>query len=170
MIRRRVPERLSQLASFITWDIDPYLVITESGRLVWIVDGYTTSESHPYSRSLPLDNGLRLNPIHAIRLKRRLTPTTAMSICIFSISEDPLIAAYQHLFPELFTPGSAMPADLRAHVRSPEVLFRAQAEIFRTYHMRDPESLISDGDTSGMSPPARPSRVSRRKPWLPPIW
>jgi len=61
-------------------------------------------------------------------------------------NEDPLIAAYEHLFPELFTPGSAMPADLRAHVRSPEVLFRAQSEIFRTYHMRDPESFYNRAD------------------------
>jgi uncharacterized membrane protein (UPF0182 family) len=61
-------------------------------------------------------------------------------------TEDPLIAAYQHLFPELFSPGSAMSADLRAHVRSPEVLFRAQAEMFRTYHMRDPESFYNRAD------------------------
>jgi uncharacterized membrane protein (UPF0182 family) len=60
--------------------------------------------------------------------------------------EDPLIAAYEHLFPELFTPGEAMSADLRAHVRSPEVLFRTQAEIFRTYHMRDPESFYNRAD------------------------
>ena len=63
MIRRRVPERLSELAGFITWDTDPYLVITDAGRLVWIVDGYTTSESHPYSRALGMDNGPRFNYI-----------------------------------------------------------------------------------------------------------
>src|SRR5580692_1044456 len=61
MIRRRVPERLSQLAGFLKWDSDPYLVITETGRLGWIVDGYTTSESHPYARALNLEGGVRFN-------------------------------------------------------------------------------------------------------------
>ena len=50
MIRRSVRERLETLAGFIHWETDPYLVITDDGRLVWIVDGYTTSSGHPYSR------------------------------------------------------------------------------------------------------------------------
>ncbi len=56
---------------------------------------------------------------------------------------DPLIRAYQNLFPHLLEPESAMPADIRAHARYPEVLFRAQAEIYRTYHMRDPEAFYN---------------------------
>jgi uncharacterized protein len=145
MIRRRVPERLSQLAGFITWDTDPYLVITEAGRLVWIVDGYTTSESHPYSRALGLDNGVRFNYIRNSVKATVDAYDGDVHLYIFD-DEDPLIAAYEHLFPELFTRGAAMPADLRAHVRSPEVLFRAQSEIFRTYHMRDPESFYNRAD------------------------
>ncbi len=145
MIRRRVPERLNQLAGFLLWDSDPYLVITESGRLVWMVDGYTTSESHPYSRALGLDNGPRFNYIRNAIKATVDAYDGDVHMYVFD-TEDPLIAAYQHLFPELFLPGSAMPADLRAHVRSPEVLFRAQAEMFRTYHMRDPESFYNRAD------------------------
>lgn len=145
MIRRRVPERLGQLAGFLTWDTDPYLVITETGRLVWIVDGYTTSESHPYSRELGIDGGTRFNYIRNAVKATVDAYDGDVHLYIFD-KEDPLIAAYQHLFPELFTPGEAMPADLRAHVRSPEVLFRTQAEIFRTYHMRDPESFYNRAD------------------------
>jgi uncharacterized protein len=145
MIRRRVPERLSALAGFITWDTDPYLVITETGRLVWIVDGYTTSESHPYSRSMVFENGARFNYIRNSVKATVDAYDGDVHMYIFD-DEDPLIAAYQRLFPELFTPGAAMPADLRAHARSPEVLFRAQAEMFRTYHMRDPESFYNRAD------------------------
>ena len=60
MIYRKVQERLAHLAGFLHWDPDPYLVITDDGRLVWMVDGYTTSLSHPYSATLPvagLDEG-----------------------------------------------------------------------------------------------------------------
>lgn len=145
MIRRQIPERLNQLAGFLTWDTDPYLVITETGRLVWIVDGYTTSESHPYSRTLGFDGGARFNYIRNAVKATVDAYDGDVHLYIFD-KEDPLIAAYEHLFPELFTPGEAMSADLRAHVRSPEVLFRTQAEIFRTYHMRDPESFYNRAD------------------------
>jgi uncharacterized membrane protein (UPF0182 family) len=145
MIRRRVPERLNELAGFLTWDKDPYLVITETGRLVWIVDGYTTSESHPYSRALALENGQRFNYIRNAVKATIDAYDGDVHLYIFD-DQDPLIEAYQHLFPELFQPGSAMPADLRAHVRSPEVLFNAQAETFRTYHMRDPDSFFNRAD------------------------
>src|SRR5437879_6140989 len=60
MIYRKVQRRLAHLAGFLHWDPDPYLVITDDGRLVWMVDGYTTSLSHPYSATLPvtgLDEG-----------------------------------------------------------------------------------------------------------------
>jgi hypothetical protein len=145
MIRRQVPERLSALTGFITWDSDPYLVVTETGRLVWIVDGYTTSESHPYSREMGLENGARFNYIRNSVKATVDAYDGDVHLYIFD-DEDPLIAAYQRLFPELFTPGTAMPADLRAHVRAPEVLFRAQAEMYRTYHMRDPESFYNRAD------------------------
>ena len=49
MIRRNVTARLNALANFLTWDPDPYLVLTDAGRLVWIIDGYMTSDVHPYS-------------------------------------------------------------------------------------------------------------------------
>ena len=67
MIRRRVPERLGQLAEFITWDSDPYLVITDAGRLVWIVDGYLTSDAHPYSREIAMATAARSSTTSAIR-------------------------------------------------------------------------------------------------------
>jgi uncharacterized membrane protein (UPF0182 family) len=145
MIRRQIPERLSSLAGFITWDTDPYLVITETGRLVWIVDGYTTSESHPYSRPMGLESGERFNYIRN-SIKATVDAYDGdVHMYVFD-DADPLIEAYRHLFPELFVPGSTMPADLRAHVRAPEVLFRAQAEMYRTYHMRDAESFYNRAD------------------------
>src|SRR6266849_312592 len=145
MIRRRVPERLSELAAFVAWDTDPYLVITDAGRLVWIVDGYLTSESHPYSRAVAMENLGRFNYIHN-SIKATVDAYDGdVHLYVFD-AEDPLIRAYQQLFPELFTAASAMPAGLRAHTRSPEMLFRAQAEIYRTYHMRDPESYYNRAD------------------------
>jgi len=145
MIHRKVTERVAELAPFLNWDEDPYLVNTEDGRLVWIVDGYTTSESHPYSRDVAMENLGRFNYIRN-SIKATVDAYDGdVHLYVFD-SEDPLIAAYQHLFPELFAPAASMPADLRAHARAPEMLFRAQAEIYRTYHMRDPESYYNRAD------------------------
>ena len=145
MIRRRVGERVAALAPFLEWDDDPYLVSTDDGRLVWIIDGYTTSEAHPYSRGVSMRDLGRFNYIRN-SIKATVDAYDGdVHLYVFD-DADPLIRAYQHLFPELFQPASAMPAGLRAHARFPEMLFRVQAEIYRTYHMRDPESYYNRAD------------------------
>jgi len=145
MIHRKITERLGELAPFLSWDADPYLVSTPAGRLVWILDGYTTSESHPYSRDVAMEDLGRFNYIRN-SIKATVDAYDGdVHLYIFD-AQDPLITAYQHLFPELFSPASAMPAGLREHTRAPEMLFRAQAEIYRTYHMRDPESYYNRAD------------------------
>jgi len=144
MIRRKIPERLAELAEFITWDVDPYLVITDDGHLVWIVDGYTTSSSFPYARAVS-DGGGEYNYIRN-SVKATIDAYDGdVRMYVFD-KEDPLIRAYQKLFPTLFTPMEQMPAGLRSHTRAPEILFRAQAEIYRTYHMRNPELYYNRAD------------------------
>jgi uncharacterized membrane protein (UPF0182 family) len=145
MIRRKVPERVSTLAEFITWDSDPYLVITDEGRLVWIIDGYTTSAAQPYSREVSLNDGTQLNYIRNSVKATVDAYDGSVHMYVFD-DKDPLIQAYQRLFPALFTPASEMPKDLRAHARAPETLFRVQAEMYRTYHMREPESYYNRAD------------------------
>lgn len=144
MIHRRVVDRLQTLASFIRWDGDPYLVINEAGRLVWIVDGYMTSDAHPYARPVTVGD----DSFNYIRNSVKATVDAydgTVRMYVFD-PEDPMIQAYQRLFPDLFTPASAMPADLRAHTRAPEDLFRIQAEMYRTYHMREPEMFYNRAD------------------------
>jgi uncharacterized protein len=146
MIYRKVEDRLSHLAGFLTWDPDPYLVITDDGRLVWMVDGYTTSLSHPYSATISVkgvDDG-----VNYIRNAVKATVdayTGKVSLYVFDPT-DPIIQVYEKLFPKLFEPASAMPADLRRHARYPEVLFRAQAEAYRVFHMHDPQVFYNKED------------------------
>jgi len=145
MIRRKVRDRLHELAGFLEWDSDPYLVITDAGRLVWIVDGYTTSDAHPYSRAVEAGD---IGTVNYIRNAVKATVDAydgETHLYIFAPG-DPIIGSYQHLFPDLFLPASAMPADLRAHARYPETLFKVQAEIYRTYHMLDPQSFYNKED------------------------
>ena len=145
MIHRPILERLSTLAGFLTWDSDPYLVVTKTGRLVWMVDGYMSSDAHPYSRELEMPDGRTVNYLRNSVKATVDAYTGETNLYVFDAS-DVLIQAYSRLFPQLFKPASAMPADLRAHARYPETLFRAQAEIYRTFHMSDAETFYNRAD------------------------
>ena len=147
MIHRSIQNRLHRLAGFLTWDADPYLVLTDDGHLVWIVDGYMSSNAHPYSRDLTLGGEETAN-VNYLRNSVKATIDAysgETNLYVFD-PNDVLIQAYERLFPQLFKPVSAMPSDLRRHARYPETLFSAQAEIYRTFHMRDPEAFYNRAD------------------------
>ena len=145
MIRRKVRDRLQELAGFITWDADPYLVITKEGRLTWLVDGYTTSDAHPYSRAYRVGEGSTINYIrNSVKASVDAYDGT-VKLYVFD-EQDPVLAAYRRLFPRLLTPLSQMPAELRAHARYPELIFRLQAEVYRIYHMTNPEAFFNKED------------------------
>jgi uncharacterized membrane protein (UPF0182 family) len=145
MIRRKVVDRAEALAGFLSWDNDPYLVLNKSGRLVWMLDGYTTTSAHPYSRGIQTQ---RLGSFNYIRNSVKATIDAydgEVRLFIFE-ADDPIIRAYARLFPGLFEPKENMPVDLREHARYPEMIFRAQAEVYRTYHMTDPEAFYNKED------------------------
>ncbi len=164
MIRRNVRERINAVAGFLEWDPDPYLVLTDAGQLVWMIDGYTTSDAHPYSRAVDLQG---IGAVNYIRNSVKATVDAyngEVRLYIFDPS-DPMIEAYRRLFPALLLPESAMPADLRSHARYPELIFRTQAELYRTYHMRDPESFYNKEDLWDVArniygPDSRPDQVT----------
>lgn len=145
MIHRKVQDRLRELAGFLEWDPDPYLVITDAGRLVWMVDGYTTSEAHPYSHSVEVTDMGRVNYIRNA-VKATVDAYDGETRLYVFATDDPIIAAYRQLFPQLFHSAAEMPADVRRHARYPEILFRIQAEIYRTYHMLDPQQFYNKED------------------------
>jgi uncharacterized membrane protein (UPF0182 family) len=141
MIYRNVTARLQHLASFVTWDPDPYMVITDDGGLVWIVDGYTTSASHPYSAAT---RG-RFNYIRN-SVKATIDAYSGETKLYIFDEADPIIQAYAAEFPSLFTDRREMPADLREHVRYPLAMFSVQAELYRSFHMKDPEVFYNKED------------------------
>jgi uncharacterized protein len=145
MIRRNVTRRVDTLANFLAWDPDPYLVLTDDGHLIWIVDGYMTSRVHPYSRSVDLEG---IGSVNYIRNSVKATVDAYDgTVHLYAFEpDDPLLQAYSKLFPDLFEAASAMPADLRRHVRYPEVIFAAQADIYRLFHMRDPDTFYNKSD------------------------
>jgi hypothetical protein len=143
MIHRRVRERMQALAPYLTWDNDPYIVVTPEGRLVWLLDGYTTSDSHPFSRQIDIYGG-----INYMRNSVKATIDAydgETHIYVFDPA-DPVIESYRTLFPSLYEDASRMPAALRAHTRYAEELFSVQANMYRVYHMRNPQSFYNNED------------------------
>src|SRR5271155_1579836 len=144
LMRRNVRERVSTLAPFLTFETDPYIVLGDDGRLSWIMDGFTVSDSYPYSTHYPLDSGT----INYMRNSVKVVIDAYDGTTTFYVfdPEDPIIAAYRRIFPSLFKDAAAMPADLRKHVRYPELLLKRQAEVYGLYHMTDTEAFYNRED------------------------
>ena len=144
LMRRNLRARVSTLAPFLTFDPDPYVVVAGDGRLYWIMDAFTSSDSYPYSSHYFLDG----NPVNYMRNSVKAVVDAYNGTTTFYVfdSEDPILAAYRRVFPSLFKDASAMPADLRKHVRYPEMLLNVQAAAYGLYHMTDPEVFYNRED------------------------
>jgi uncharacterized membrane protein (UPF0182 family) len=144
LMRRNIRDRAQTLAPFLTFDEDPYIVVTDEGRLTWMMDAYTTSASYPYSRHYQLGR-TRLNYLRN-SVKAAVDAYDGSVVFYVFDSEDPIIAAYRAMFPSLFRDGTAMPADLRQHVRYPELMLQLQATVYGLYHMTAPDVFYNRED------------------------
>jgi hypothetical protein len=144
LMRRTLRDRVSALAPFLTYDPDPYIVLGDDGRLSWIMDAFTLSDSYPYSTHYQLDN----NSINYMRNSVKVVIDAYDGTTTFYVfdTEDPIIAAYRRIFPGLFKDAALMPSGLRKHVRYPELLLKLQAEVYGLYHMTDPEAFYNRED------------------------
>ncbi len=144
LMRRNIRDRVAALAPFLTFDPDPYIVLGDDGRLSWIMDGFTLSDSYPYSSHYRLAD----SSINYMRNSVKVVIDAYDGTTTFYVfdTEDPIIAAYRRIFPSLFKDASTMPPDLRKHVRYPELLLKLQAEVYGLYHMTDPEAFYNRED------------------------
>lgn len=156
---RSVLERVRQVAPFLTLDGDPYITVID-GRLQWIVDAYTTTSHYPYSEPLS-----RSNDVAEILQDETLTTLANQNINyirnsvkvvvdaydgtlrFFALDEqDPILATYRQMFPTLFEPSAQMPPQVRSHLRYPQDFFKVQAQMYRAYHMANPEVFYNRED------------------------
>ncbi len=143
-MRRNVLARVLALAPFLTFDRDPYIVVGADGRLSWIIDGYTSSDSYPYSAQTSLED----QSINYIRNSVKAVVDAYDGSVTFYVfdSADPILAAWRGIFPGLFKDASTMPPWLRAHVRYPELLLTLQADVYGLYHMTEPDVFFNRED------------------------
>jgi uncharacterized membrane protein (UPF0182 family) len=135
LYNRDIRERVDSLAPFLDFDADPYPVVVD-GRVLWMLDGYTTTNEYPYSESYSGSGGLDHDFSYVRNSVKATVDAYDGTITFYVIDpDDPLIRAYQKAFPDLFTDFDEMSDELRAHLRYPEDLFRVQSDVFATYHV-----------------------------------
>jgi uncharacterized protein len=141
MYYRNIKERVGRIAPFARFDSDAYLVVSPQGRLLWFVDGYTTTDRFPYSEATPrLGNYIR-NSIKAV------VDAYDGSVTLYaSDTDDPILKTYAKIFPGIFKPLADMPVELKRHVRYPPGMLAIQARMYRTYHMQDPQVFYNKED------------------------
>jgi uncharacterized membrane protein (UPF0182 family) len=143
LLHRDVHDRLQTLAPFIQWDSDA-LPLTANGRVVFVVDGYTTSENYPYAQRVDL-GGVRVN--YARASVRATVDAFSGRVDIYLTDEsEPVARAWAEIFPTLFRPEGEMPAELRDRLRYPVDLFGAQATAYETFHTVQPDVFASNAD------------------------
>jgi uncharacterized membrane protein (UPF0182 family) len=148
LYRRDVTDRVKAAAPFLSFDNDPYPVITD-GRLVWVFDGYTTSDHYPYSQSQsPDEGGAAGKSFNYIRNSVKATVDAYDGTVKYYVvdEKDPIIKAYRAAFPDLFSNFSQMDKDykgLRSHLRYPQDLFRSQTDMYSKYHVTDPSTFFA---------------------------
>jgi uncharacterized membrane protein (UPF0182 family) len=131
LINRNIKERVEKIAPFLTYDSDPYIVLS-GGKLYWILDAYTSSDRYPFSQPY--------NDVNYIRNSVKVVIDAVDGTTDFYLVDknDPIVMSYSKIFPGLFKDTSKLSDDLKQHFKYPEDLFNIQCNVLGKYHMTDP--------------------------------
>ena len=151
IMERNIVSRVKKAAPFLYTDNDPYLALID-GNLFWIIDMYTVSDKYPYAqpadtRRINENSGLPVNFNYLRNSVKAVVNAYDGTMSFYVVDEnDPIMTAYNDIFPDLFSPKSEMSSELLDHIRYPEDLFTIQSDMYRDYHMTDPRVFYADED------------------------
>ena len=153
---RNILERVKSVLPYVEYDNDPYLVITDAGKLVWVVDGYTVSDNYPYSQTIWTTNpdGVR-ERINYIRNSVKVLIDAYDGTTTFYITDktDPIIMVYKNMYPSLFA-DEEIPEEISSHFTYPKYLYEVQSKLIATYHDISVDSLYRSDDLWQITPTA----------------
>ncbi|HTR77693.1 MAG TPA: UPF0182 family protein, partial [Gemmatimonadaceae bacterium] len=150
LYRRNITDRASAALPFLTFDAEPYLVVNDSGQLKWMLDAYTRSLNYPYSQPVEDGTNYMRNSVKVV------IDAYEGTVDAYVVDPgDPLIRTDAAIFPGVLKPLSAMPADLRRHMRYPGELFRLQTQLQTIYHMVAPDAFYHREDQWQIPEPAQ---------------
>jgi uncharacterized protein len=147
---RQVSERVQHVAPFLKYDNDPYLVVVD-GRLKWIIDAYTTSDRYPYAEAVAHEQETKLitdKQTNYIRNPVKVVVDAKDGTMQFYVVDEnePILATYRKIFPQLFKSSASIPPEIQAHFRYPQDLFEIQAKMYLSYHVEDPQVFYNRED------------------------
>ena len=141
LIHRNIMERVQKIAPFLSYDEDPYLVIHE-GKLYWIIDAFTTSNRYAYSQ--PVSQGSFNYIRNSIKV---VIDAFNGEVTFYQVDrKDPIASTYGKIYPNLLKDINEMPEGLRSHIRYSQTMFDIQSEIYRTYHVDNPNVFYNGED------------------------
>jgi uncharacterized membrane protein (UPF0182 family) len=153
LFRRSIQERVQEIAPYLRYDQDPYLVVGADGRLSYVLDAFTTSDAFPDANlydpsSDNTANRLDGSPFNYVRNSVKVVMDAYDGTTTFYVADptDPIIQAWEGVFPGVYHPLSELSADMRAHLRYPESQFNAQTTMYEKYHVTDPILFYGSGD------------------------
>jgi uncharacterized membrane protein (UPF0182 family) len=141
LFHRDVLERARLALPFLRFDPDPYMVIAADGTLKWMLDAYTSTERYPYSQPLSDGTNYMRNSVKVV-----IDAYTGETRAYLAMTSDPMIRTIGRIYPGMLRPLSEMPADLRAHIRYPGMLFSAQSSVYALFHMNEPSTFYGRED------------------------
>lgn len=146
---RNIIERAKKIMPYFIYDENPYIVITDDGRLVWVLDAYTVSDSYPYSQKTTIEIGDTRTKINYIRNSVKVLIDSYDGTIKFYITDrtDPIAMAYRNIYEDLFVSDTqTIPADIAKHITYPELLYKVQAQMYQRYHKVQTEVLFRNDD------------------------
>ena len=149
LINRNIIDRAKKALPYLMYDEDPYTVISDDGKLYWVLDAYTISSSYPYSQYTEIEHEGGTRDINYIRNSIKVIIDAYNGTMHFYITDrtDPIAMAYRNIYPSLFADlDEEIPEDIAKHFVYPEFLYHVQAELLKIYHNVRPDVLYRSDD------------------------
>lgn len=150
LTNRNIIKRAETIMPYLMYDENPYLIVTEEGKLVWVLDAYTISNNYPYSQKTTIrETSTSKIELNYIRNSVKVLVDAYNGTISFYITDrtDPIAMAYRNIYPDLFMDlEEQIPVDISEHFVYPEYLYNIQADIIARYHNIQPDVLYRSDD------------------------
>lgn len=163
LMNRNIIQRAKTILPNVIYDEEPYLVISDEGRLVWVLDAYTVTNKYPYSQPITITYNGTKHEINYIRNSLKVLVDAYDGTTKFYITDtsDPISMAYKNMYSDLFEE-EAIPSDIASHFVYPEFLYNIQAEILQMYHNVSTDVLYRSDDIWEIAKYSRTAQTSTK--------
>ena len=149
LMNRNIITRAKKIMPYLIYDENPYLVVSDEGRLVWVLDAYTVTDKYPYSQYTTIEHDGIKEQINYIRNSVKVLIDAYDGTINFYITDksDPIVMAYRNIYPELFMDlDETIPEDISSHFIYPKFLYEVQASMLERYHNVSTDVLYRSDD------------------------